>query len=79
MLTSVFNQAQSDTPLFVWRSFAQTEHYLILMVWPCVFDPLRMVLNKSVFHDLQWKPELGVKLHVIDKCKGGKGHMATYR
>ena len=38
-----------------------------------------MVLNQSVFHDMQWKPELGVKLHVIDKCKAGKGHMATYR
>lgn len=60
-------------------SFAQTEQYLVLMVWPCVLDPLRMVLNKSVFHDMQWKPELGVRLHVIDKRKGGKGHMATYR
>ena len=60
-------------------SFAQTEQYLVLMVWPCVLDPLRMVLNNSVFHDMQWKPELGVRLHVIDKRKDGKGHMATYR
>ncbi|KAL3141623.1 hypothetical protein ABBQ32_004860 [Trebouxia sp. C0010 RCD-2024] len=67
-----------DTPCYI-HSFAQTEQYLILMVWPCVFDPLRMVLNKSVFHDLQWKPKLGVKLHVIDKRKGGRGHMTTYR
>ena len=49
------------------------------MVWPCAFDPLRMVLNRSVFHDLQWKPELGVTMHVIDKRKGGKGHVVTYR
>ena len=60
-------------------SFASTENYLILMVWPCVLDPIKMMLNKSVFHDLQWKPELGVRLHVIDKQKGGKGHVATYR
>ena len=42
-------------------------------------DPLRMMINKSVFHDLQWRPENGVKLHVVDKRKGGKGHVATYR
>lgn len=42
-------------------------------------DPLRMMINRSVFHDLQWRPENGVKLHVVDKRKGGKGHVATYR
>ena len=60
-------------------SFASTENYLILMVWPCIMDPLRMLINRSVFHDLQWRPENGVKLHVVEKKKGGKGHVATYR
>ncbi|DBA84901.1 TPA: hypothetical protein ACH3X1_005915 [Trebouxia sp. C0004] len=67
-----------DDPCYI-HSFASTENYLILMVWPCVMDPLRMMINRSVFHDLQWMPEKGVKLHVVDKRKGGKGHVATYR
>lgn len=67
-----------DDPCYI-HSFASTENYLVLMVWPCIMDPLRMMINRSVFHDLQWKPENGVKLHVVDKRKGGKGHVATYR
>jgi len=68
-----------DRELLLACSFASTENYLILMVWPCIMDPLRMMINRSVFHDLQWRPENGVKLHVVDKRKGGKGHVATYR
>ncbi len=60
-------------------SFGSTENYLILMVWPCVMDSLRMMINRSIFHDLQWRPENGVKLYVVDKKKGGRGHVATYR
>ena len=60
-------------------SFATTENYIILMLWPCQYSPLKMVINRSVYSDVQWKPENGVKFYVIDKAKGGKGHVATYR
>ena len=60
-------------------SFASTEHYLVLLVWPCTYDFLRMLIHQSVMGEMVWMPELGVKIHVIDKHQGGKGHVATYR
>lgn len=60
-------------------SFATTEHYAVLMLWPCLYNPLKMLINKSLYADMQWRPENGVKFYVIDKTKGGQGHVATYR
>ena len=60
-------------------SFASTEHYLILVLAPCVISPLKMLINKSFFSDVQWKPQNGVKFYVVDKRKGGPGHVATFR
>lgn len=51
----------------------------MLLVWPCTYDFLRMLVNQSIMGEMVWKPELGVKIHVIDKRKQGKGHVATYR
>lgn len=60
-------------------SFASTENYIVLMLWPCLFNPLKMLINKSLYSDLQWKPENDVKFYIVDKTKGGRGHVATYR
>ena len=60
-------------------SFASTENYLILVLAPCVLQPLKMLINKNVFSSVQWKPQIGVKFYVVDKRKNGPGHVATYR
>ena len=38
-----------------------------------------MLINKSLFKDVQWKPQNGVKFYVVDKKKNGSGHVATFR
>ena len=67
------------TSLCCYYSFAATERYLILILAPCVLSPLKMLINKSLFKDVQWKPQNGVKFYVVDKQKKGPGHVATFR
>lgn len=67
-----------DEPCYI-HSFAATERYLILILAPCVLSPLKMLINKSLFKDVQWKPQNGVKFYVVDKQKNGPGHVATFR
>lgn len=60
-------------------SFASTERYLVLALAPCVISPMKMLINKNFFQDVQWKPQNGVKFYVVDKDKEGPGHVATFR
>lgn len=63
-------------PAYV-HSFAQTEHYIVLCVWPLLFDLPRLAVMGAPAAAMNWSPERGALWHVIDK--GGKGHVATYK
>jgi len=53
-----------------------TEHHLVLVAWPAVVDPLRMIRKGGSFmHNMSWKPERGTTFHVVDRHSGE--HVAT--
>ena len=53
-----------------------TERYLVLVAWPAVLDPIRMIRKGGAFMDnMSWKPELGSTFHVVDRHTGE--HVAT--
>jgi carotenoid cleavage dioxygenase-like enzyme len=56
-----------------------TEHYLVLLVWPAMLSVLRLALVGSPSPAMSWRPEKGALLYVIDRRKGGGGHVATYK
>ena len=57
------------------HSFAMTENYVILMFWPCIMGPLKMLYEKNLLDSLHWKNEK-TKFFVIDRSSGR--HVATY-
>ena len=69
---------QSERQACVVCSFAATERYLVLVVWPETMNPLKLLITQNFCESAQWKPEKGVTFHVIDKRKHGPGVVATY-
>lgn len=55
----------------------QTEHYIVLCVWPLLFDLPRLAVMGAPAAAMKWSPERGALWHVIDKRS--KGHVATYK
>ena len=61
-------------------SFALTENYLVLMVWPLLVSPLKLALLGSISAAMSWQPQKGTMLYVVDRRQGSSaGHVATYR
>ena len=60
-------------------SFASTENYIILILWPCHYSPLKMLVNRALYSEMQWRGENSVQFFVVDKQQGGRGHVATYK
>ncbi len=56
-----------------------TEHYIVFMVWPAIFSMLRLALGGGVAPSLSWRAEKGTMMYVIDRRRGGPGHVATYK
>jgi beta,beta-carotene 9',10'-dioxygenase len=53
------------------HSFALTEHYVILVEFPFVVNPLDLLLEKKPFiFNYQWKPALGTQFLVINRASG---------
>ena len=53
------------------HSIAMTERYLVLVAWPTVVDPLRIIRKGGAFMDnMSWKPEKGTTFHVVDRHSG---------
>ncbi len=60
------------------HSIAMTERFLVVVAWPAVLDPLRMIRKGGAFMDnMSWKPELGSTFHVVDRQSGE--HVASGR
>lgn len=53
------------------HSFALTEHYVVLVEFPFVVDPLDLMIgNKPFIDNYQWKPERKTKFLVVDRSSG---------
>ncbi len=53
------------------HSFGVTEHYVILVEFPLVVNPLNMLMSgKPFIENFQWKPERGARFFVIRKADG---------
>ncbi len=60
-----------DRPAYM-HSFAMTERYLVLVEFPLVVDPLRLLLASAPFiRNYRWTPERGLRFHVFEKDGGG--------
>jgi beta,beta-carotene 9',10'-dioxygenase len=53
------------------HSFGMTEHYVVLVEFPLVVNPLKLLVSgKPFIENYEWKPERGATFHVIDKSSG---------
>jgi beta,beta-carotene 9',10'-dioxygenase len=53
------------------HSFAMTERYVVLVEFPLVVSPLRLLLSGRPFiENYRWKPERGTRFQVIDRNSG---------
>lgn len=53
------------------HSFGLTEHYIILVEFPLVINPLDILISGKPFaENLLWKPEKGTKFTIVDRTNG---------
>lgn len=66
-----------DRPAYM-HSFGMSERYLILTEFPLVVNPLRLLFRtEPIIRNFRWRPERGVRFHVIDKDTGERVAQAT--
>lgn len=49
------------------HSFALTERYVVLIVWPAYLSPLKLLWNRNITDSMNWEPEDGTVFHVVDR------------
>ena len=53
------------------HSFALTEHYIILVEFPFIVNPLQMfVSGKPFIENFKWKPERGTRFTIVNRIDG---------
>jgi len=53
------------------HSFALTEHYVVLVAFPFVVNPLDLMMKKKPFiFNYKWKPENGTIFYIVDRATG---------
>jgi beta,beta-carotene 9',10'-dioxygenase len=66
----VVGEIPADLPGYV-HSFAVTERYVVLAIFPLVVNPLDFLLRNRPFIDnYRWRPELGLRVVVLDLTDG---------
>lgn len=60
------------------HSFGLTQRYVILLVWPALFSPLKLAAGYSLLTSMHWSGSKKVKAYVVDRQKDGPGWIATY-
>ncbi len=59
-----------DNPSYM-HSFALTEHYVVLVEFPFVVNPLSLLLSKKPFiFNYKWHPERGTRFTVVERSTG---------
>lgn len=60
------------------HSFAMTENYVVLMEFPFVVDPLKLLLSgKPFITNYHWKPELGTTFTLVNRNDGRTRQLHT--
>jgi len=60
----------TDQPAYM-HSFGMTENYLVIAEFPLVVNPLELALaGKPFIRNYRWRPERGVRVHVVHKDEG---------
>lgn len=60
------------------HSFGMSGDHLILAEFPFVVNPLRLLLSgKPFICNYKWRPERGLKFHIVPKAGGGRSAVAT--
>jgi carotenoid cleavage dioxygenase-like enzyme len=66
----LIGSVRADLPGYV-HSFAITERYAVLAIFPFVVSPLSLVLRHRPFiENYRWRPELGTRIAVLDLADG---------
>jgi beta,beta-carotene 9',10'-dioxygenase len=53
------------------HSFGMSQHHLVLIEFPLVLDPLRLLLtDASYIGAFRWKPRLGMRVRVVERASG---------
>lgn len=69
--------AKFEAPPAYIHSFALTPRYVILMVWPALLNPLKVLWHRNLVDAMRWDPEQGTVFHVIDRER--RERRAIYR
>lgn len=69
--------ASFEAPPAYIHSFALTERYVVLMVWPTHLNALKLLWNRNITDSMGWEPEDGTTFHVIDRRR--RELVARYR
>lgn len=64
---------ETDRPGYM-HSFAITEHFIILLEFPLIIQPLELMKGKGFTDSLSWKPEQGLRFLIVSKADGKLHH-----
>lgn len=59
--------ASFDAPPAYIHSFALTERYVVLIIWPTHLNGLKLLWNRNITDSMSWEPEAGAIFHVVDR------------
>lgn len=59
--------ASFDAPPAYIHSFALTERYVVLIIWPTHLNALKLLWNRNITDSMSWEPEAGTIFHVVDR------------
>lgn len=59
-----------ESPCYL-HSFALTSRFVILIMFPCHINAMRLIATKQLLQSLQFKPELKTKFMVVSRETGG--------
>lgn len=60
---------ETDRPGYM-HSFAITEHFIILLEFPLIIQPMDLMQGKGLTDGLTWKPEEGLRFLIVSKADG---------
>ena len=60
---------ETDRPGYM-HSFAITEHFIILLEFPLIIQPMLLMKGKGFTDSLTWKPEQGLRFLIVSKADG---------
>lgn len=60
---------ETDRPGYM-HSFAITEHFIILLEFPLIIQPIELMKGKGFTDSLTWKPEKGLRFLIVNKADG---------